>query len=219
MDICWTNNTGAAVCSLRIVVIPGLKDCNMTSGTSPVPDLRYIHPGILYSSYQHYTTGTVRDSTEIILTALNGSHCINDCQQMCFRIKSCPVVDKIPHSIRIEAIGAEDPCMPPPSASFKPSTGSSKTGSELEQSYPNPMTSDNSYKTVIPFSTLGEGIAIITVVNEAGGVVFTQEQEIAGKGRHAFYFSGEYLPAGTYYYRIESPRGFSIVEKTMLIVR
>jgi hypothetical protein len=217
IDICYTNNTGASVCTLKVVITPALQDCNFEpSGPGQIPYVRYLHPGLVFSSWQH--VGNPPTSTELTFTALNGSHCIDDCQQACFRLKACPDTARIIHTIKVTD-PSNDTCATSPSTPFKAAQGHRGPAIVVEQNYPNPITSDNWYRTVIPFTTSAEGVAVITVTNESGAIVFSQQQEITAKGRHAFYFSGESLPSGTYFYRIESPRGVMIVEKTMLIVK
>jgi hypothetical protein len=44
--------------------------------------------------------------------------------------------------------------------------------------------------------------------------------EVESEGKHVFYFTGEALPAGTYYYEIEFPKGKHVVAKrTMILVK
>ncbi len=44
-------------------------------------------------------------------------------------------------------------------------------------------------------------------------------QNFAGSGKHFFYFTGERLPTGKYFYTIESPLGAVIVKQSLLIVK
>jgi hypothetical protein len=44
-------------------------------------------------------------------------------------------------------------------------------------------------------------------------------QNFAGTGKHFFYFTGTQLPAGKYFYTIESPLGAIIVRQSLLIVK
>jgi hypothetical protein len=172
------------------------------------------------SSWQNVGTSP-NDYTEILFDADNLGHCIDDCQTACFRIKACTSPDvPIAHTISVADPSNPDPCTPAPSTSFKPiqRTGESNIA-HGEANYPNPITVETWYKTTIPFVTYSIGTAVITILNESGQLVFHEAQEITAKGRHAFYFSGERLPTGKYYYRIESPKGVPVVERTMLIVK
>ena len=45
------------------------------------------------------------------------------------------------------------------------------------------------------------------------------DMEITGAGKHFFYFTGEQLPSGKYFYTIESPFGVVIVRQSLLIVK
>jgi flagellar hook assembly protein FlgD len=108
--------------------------------------------------------------------------------------------------------------VPSPSTPFKPIHGEGHTQSTSEQNYPNPLSSANAFRTTIPFSAPA-GLAIITITDASGRVVHSSEKAITTPGLNSFEFSGEQLPAGTYYYRIESPKGVTIVEKTMLLVK
>jgi hypothetical protein len=87
------------------------------------------------------------------------------------------------------------------------------------QNYPNPLDSRTGFHTTIPFETDNQGIATISITNEAGQKVLNESMEAAYAGQHFFYFSGESLPAGKYFYQIEFPQGVVIVNRTMVIVK
>lgn len=53
----------------------------------------------------------------------------------------------------------------------------------------------------------------------SGRTVFTEAQEFSEAGKHFFFFTGEQLQAGKYFYTIESPLGDVIVEKSLWIVK
>ncbi len=88
-----------------------------------------------------------------------------------------------------------------------------------EQNYPNPLTHTNDFRTMIPYVTEGTGTAEITITNAKGDVMINDEMDVNEPGKHFFYFSGKQLPAGTYYYQIQFPKGRVIVQRTMLIVK
>jgi hypothetical protein len=87
------------------------------------------------------------------------------------------------------------------------------------QNYPNPLETSTGFKTMIPFETSTSGVAKIMIVDQTGKNVFTETLNATYAGKHFFYFTGDKLPAGTYYYTIEFPRGVVIASKTMLIVK
>lgn len=89
----------------------------------------------------------------------------------------------------------------------------------VQQNYPNPITADSRFATKIPFESLGAGLASIRVTDEAGKLISTETMDVISAGRHFFYFSAESLPAGTYFYQIEFPRGRVIVRRSMLVVK
>jgi hypothetical protein len=87
------------------------------------------------------------------------------------------------------------------------------------QNYPNPLEASTGFKTMVPFETSTSGVAKITIVDQTGKKVFTETMNATYAGKHFFYFTGDKLPTGTYYYTIEFPKGVVIVSKTMLIVK
>ncbi len=92
-------------------------------------------------------------------------------------------------------------------------------GPDQPSSYPNPVTSSSMFKTTIPFVTHSKGSARITIVDESGKQILQLNQDVAYAGTHFFYFSGQTLPAGIYYYKVEYPLGEVIVNKTILLVK
>lgn len=114
--------------------------------------------------------------------------------------------------------GSGGTAAPPP-----PLLGAPKTrAGDLQQAanYPNPFGSASQFKTTIPFMTDGTGTAEITIMDATGKVVLTDDLVITDAGKHFFYFTGEQLPAGTYYYRIEFPKDERvIVQRAMILVK
>lgn len=89
-----------------------------------------------------------------------------------------------------------------------------------EQNFPNPVTSANDFKTMIPFSVEGTGVAEIIVTNAKGDVVLRDDMDVMTSGKHFFFFTGKELPAGSYYYQIQFPKGEKvIVQRSLLIVK
>lgn len=88
-----------------------------------------------------------------------------------------------------------------------------------EPNYPNPFGSGSTFKTTIPFTIPEGGVVAITVMDEAGHAVLADEQEFTGGGRHFFFFTSDQMPAGTYYYRIEFPKGNVVVNRQMVVVK
>jgi hypothetical protein len=84
----------------------------------------------------------------------------------------------------------------------------------------NPFGASTLFKTTIPFDANGTGVAKITIVDPTGNQVLTEEMEVNEAGKHFFFFTGEALPSGTYYYEIEFPKGKQVVAKrTMILVK
>lgn len=89
-----------------------------------------------------------------------------------------------------------------------------------EQNFPNPFGASTDFKTTIPFNADGTGVARITIVDPTGKTVLTEEMEVTAPGKRFFYFTGDALPSGTYYYEIEFPKGKQVVAKrTMILVK
>lgn len=98
----------------------------------------------------------------------------------------------------------------------QPSAPGQNTGSP---NYPNPFGSGTNFTTTIPFTTSASGVATIRIVDEKGNVILTEDQDVTYNGTHFFYFTGNDLPSGTYYYQIEFPKGVVIVNRSMLLVK
>lgn len=86
------------------------------------------------------------------------------------------------------------------------------------QNFPNPVTSNSSFKTKIPFDSQTEGLALLRVYSTTGKLELTQSFN-AMKGENHFELSAVDLPRGTYYYVVESPIGVPIVNKTMVVIK
>jgi hypothetical protein len=82
-----------------------------------------------------------------------------------------------------------------------------------------PVNASSGFNTTIPFVTSAGGVALITISDEKGTKVLTDDEQVLGEGQHFFYFSAKDLPTGTYYYTIEFPTGVVITSKTMLVVK
>ena len=85
--------------------------------------------------------------------------------------------------------------------------------------FPNPVDAASGFRTTIPFVTSRTGMAYIRIVDAKGTVVLRDNEEVSYAGKHFFYFTAKDLPAGTYYYQIEFPKGIVIVSRTMIVVR
>ena len=136
--------------------------------------------------------------------------------------------DKIPFSAARGTITLVSPANPGTCSSDnttikvdlkKADGGAANPGNSGGQNYPNPLDASTGFNTTVPFVTSAGGVATITIANEKGVKVLTDDEEILGAGSHFFYFSGKDLPSGTYYYTIEFPQGVVIASKTMLIVK
>ncbi len=217
----WPSTTG--VTGFVLHVTPALPNYPCTpSGScgSASPTLNTANP----SGWTIATGGTVNTSpngggTDIIVSSNTN---LTGCQTVCVEIPKCSSAS---HTITLSGVtGSSSSCNPHANTltgiSFK--LGGSIETSDLDntsQNYPNPLTTHSQFKTVIPFSIANEGEARIAILDVTGKVVFKEIQSFSGSGKHFFYFTGERLPAGKYFYTIESPLGNKIVEKTMLIVK
>ena len=88
-----------------------------------------------------------------------------------------------------------------------------------DQNYPNPFGAGTGFTTTIPFQTNATGTAYIRVMDATGRVILKDHERVSYAGKHFFYFTAKDLPAGTYYYQIEFPKGIVIVSRTMIVVR
>lgn len=137
------------------------------------------------------------------------------CNTWCMHVPECDGMKR-----RITITPSPTSCAPIviDSPSFKPAYGSVISDEPIElQNFPNPFGQSTMFRTAIPFATKAEGEAVITVTDASGKLIVEDEMTVMSAGRHFFYFSGKGLPSGTYYYKI--PRGVTIVNKTMLLVK
>ncbi len=81
---------------------------------------------------------------------------------------------------------------------LKKADGSTPTqsGNSGGPNYPNPLDASSGFNTTIPFVTSSGGVAVITISNEKGVKVLSDDEEVLGGGSHFFYFSGKDLPSG-----------------------
>ncbi len=143
------------------------------------------------------------------------------CDWVCFHIPRCdPILDT---AITIHVVDLSDPshpCSSSPTVTFKPSSNQRALNVSGEDNFPNPLTRLTQFKTTIPFELKTDGgDARIIIVDASGKAVYSETQTFAGSGKHYFYFTGQDLPSGTYYYTIESPLGRAIVRRQLLIVK
>ncbi|MDP4289199.1 MAG: choice-of-anchor D domain-containing protein [Bacteroidota bacterium] len=95
-------------------------------------------------------------------------------------------------------------------------TGTISTGG---QNYPNPVNASTGFATTIPFTTSGNGMAYIRIMDMTGKEILSDRQEATYAGKHFFYFDADRLPSGSYRYSIEFPKGNIIQSRTMTVVR
>lgn len=141
---------------------------------------------------------------------------LRGCETVCFDFPICDGIFR-----HVSVTNDNGPCANSDSGSFKKASSEKtpdwwKTGS---QNYPNPLSAQTQFKTVIPFNLPTEGDARISILDASGRIVFKDVQTFSGSGKHFFYFTGEQLPSGKYFYTIESPVGAVIVKQSLLIVR
>ncbi len=139
---------------------------------------------------------------------------LDACQTICIDIPKC---DPVSRTVTVTTDGS---CTTGAVATFKISgTDPTTISKDNLQNYPNPLSDKNQFKTTIPFQIAGSGDAKISIFDETGRKVYTDVQNFYGSGSHFFYFTGEQLPAGKYFYTIESPLGAVIVKQSLLIVK
>ena len=140
------------------------------------------------------------------------------CDVFCINIPMCEGGKKYTVTITdLSDLGHN--CTPSPSMIFKRATDGNEIG-QNQNSYPNPVTRMTQFRTTIPFLLPSDGgEAKINFYSEAGNLVHTETNTFSGTGRHFFYFTGEDLPSGKYFYTIESPIGAIIVKRNLLIVK
>ena len=149
------------------------------------------------------------------ITVSTNTNPLASCQSVCIDIPKCSTAWAGTVSVTTDGT-----CTDNSAASFK--KGSNQQFVVLgntSQNYPNPLSEQTRFKTTIPFEIVTEGLAKISIINVSGKVVFTDAQEFSGAGKHFFYFTGEQLPAGKYFYTIESPLGAVIVKQSLLLVK
>jgi hypothetical protein len=146
---------------------------------------------------------------------------LDGCFSICFDIPACDPL--LSHTVWVNNPNDPDSCAESiASASFKTAANPSSGNTIVRQyvsNFPNPVTSASQFKTTIPFETSSEGIAKISVFDPSGKVIYTDAQDFVGIGKHFFYFTGEQLPSGKYFYTIESPLGVTIIKQSLLIVK
>lgn len=97
-----------------------------------------------------------------------------------------------------------------PASSVKSARASSI---KLEQNFPNPFTP----ATEIRFSLAQSALVTLEVFDGRGSKVRTLVSKKLGRGEHTATFEAANLPAGTYYYRLES--GDDVITKPMVLVK
>lgn len=221
---CVTRQQSSPMTQMEVRFSPPLQDCNIAynpGGTG------WSGPFISYPSTWWNQSS---DRTEYFLFRPQGTETaiMEPCQTFCFSIPFCDG-DSLDREVTI--ISNNDPqasadCNQEVNYTFKITTDGAYLPngqrapdlSATEPNYPNPLNSSNDFKTMIPFEAQTDGDAVIIVRDQAGHEVVTDWMEVT-RGKHFFFFTGDNLPAGTYYYSIESPKGVLIVQRTMLIVK
>ncbi len=80
-----------------------------------------------------------------------------------------------------------------------------ESGNELFQNYPNPLTN----RTFIDYQIGEKGPVSLKIYNSQGTVIALLVDEIKTSGRHTAMFETTHLPAGIYFYRMETKNGVS----------
>jgi hypothetical protein len=210
---------------MKFYIEPPLGPCN--EGTICEDDPNNPHltgPAIDHTDFPNFdltNVGTVtspngHSATEIDVFPNTSGIELGACEGVCFHIPRCS--PPVSHEVYVVTPGDPAPCSPGAIGLFKISEPKAKMFKV--PNYPNPLTEANHFNTMIPFelATNGGG-AKISLFNESGKEVFDETQSFVGSGKHFFYFTGKQLPAGKYFYAIESPLGVVIVKQSLLIVK
>ena len=223
---CFTKRSGAATSHgpFRVHFIPAWTPCNQptyawgspTGGDHGAP-CGSDQPTPLGPDGWTITTYSTGDSMDFTPPGgLDGA--IQACSGFCIDIPECS--PPVHYTVWIEDVS--DPghdCTPHPSMNFKRSAANvSDAGGATN--FPNPVTGTTEFKTTIPFELASDGgDAKIRIFDESGKVVHSEISSFAGSGSHFFYFTAKDLPAGKYFYTIESPLGVTIVKRNLLVVK
>ncbi|MEP7234942.1 MAG: T9SS type A sorting domain-containing protein [Ignavibacteriota bacterium] len=196
--------------SFNLHFSPGLPPypCSPTGGCS------LDHP-VIEDSASSWSLLALSDSDWTLSNNYPHDDSLSGCQTICIDIPTCDGIHRT-----VSVTNDNGPCSSSDTGSFKiAATENGPKWYNSKNNFPNPLSALTQFKTTIPFVTPTEGMARITIFNEIGKIVFKEKQEFSGAGQHFFYFTGERLPAGKYFYTIESPLGKVIVKQSLLIVK
>jgi len=217
-DVCFYNQSSGAVGSFTLNFNPPLDPYHTCGigGTTVCGDANNFAPHSLAVSVSSYNSTT----GDVVFTA---SPTIAKCSSTCIYIPRCDLYPGTYETVSLVSPTNPGTCKSDNTSiivdmkrsvqvfSIPPDSG--------EQNYPNPLEAATGFKTTVPFVTSAGGLATIHVVDIKGNAVLDQDEGIQGPGRHFFYITANDLPAGTYYYTIEFPKGVVIASKTMLVVK
>ncbi len=213
-----SNLTSGHTFVLRIK--PKLKPCNITQTGCPVTSIQMDNTEFPNWTAAPPVDGILPNGDTYTDIRLDYTGDLGGCGTVCLNIPKChdpnAPNDPITHTVTVNNPDDPHPCNPV-SAAFK-KVGATQT--ITAENFPNPLTRTNQFKTTIPFElSQNGGSAKISIINVDGKTVYQDVQEFAGSGKHFFYFTGEQLPSGKYFYTIESPIGTVIMNKSLLIVK
>ena len=219
-DVPFHNDQTGCLTSIVLNFNPGLSNCNLGNGLTGggTPNCSATTTITLHSQNGGVWTGSYNSTTKDLTLSLSGPpiNCLPICDLLHILIPKCSTT--LNQTITVEPI--TDPCDEWTHIVMKDgAVNVQRVPRSSTQNYPNPLDSRTGFHTTIPFETDNQGIATISITNEAGQKVLNESMEAAYAGQHFFYFSGESLPAGKYFYQIEFPQGVVIVNRTMVIVK
>ncbi len=224
--VCFEHFSMSPLTTFSLHFNPPLHPCNFSNptGHDQKCNLSYLNT-IQVPNGWTYTEANgdgMGDDSTLIFTAGHGYE-LDGCDEVCISIPQCAspqptVVTVTDGGYECLDSGASFP-IPLKAAPAVIGDPEAVEQFEAEQNYPNPVDAASGFKTTIPFTTSEQGIAFIRIVNEKGVEVLNDNENVSYAGKHFFYIAATDLPAGTYYYQIEFPKGVVIQNRTMLVVK
>ena len=223
--VCFEHFSSGPLSEFALHFNPPLRPCNFNGAN---PDYSQQCPGLpndtLAWSYgwkwHAENQDPSGDDSTLVFDTINSGYTMYGCDEVCLNIPHCADQENTIVTVTdggYECLDSGASLATPMKAEMGVQEALPQTGAD--QNYPNPVDASSGFKTTIPFTTSEQGIAFIRIVNEKGVEVLNDNENVSYAGKHFFYITATDLPAGTYYYQIEFPKGVVIQNKTMLVVK